>query len=178
MAGVVLDACVLIPASLRSTLLRAAAADLYRPHWSAHILDEVERNLATITDRARARQTVSWLLVAFPEAQVRRYVHLVPSMPNHIEDRHVLAAAVAAGAQTIVTTNLRDFPLASLAPFAIDVQSPDAFLCNLADLALDRLREVIQQQAAALRHPPLTVDELLDKLAVHTPQFVEIVRTR
>lgn len=32
--GVVLDACVLIPASLCDTLLQAAAADLYRLHWS------------------------------------------------------------------------------------------------------------------------------------------------
>lgn len=42
---VVLDACVLVPASLRDILLRAADADLYRLQWTDNILEEVERNL-------------------------------------------------------------------------------------------------------------------------------------
>jgi len=40
-----LDACVLYPAALRDTLLRAAPRGLYRPQWSALIIDEVSRNL-------------------------------------------------------------------------------------------------------------------------------------
>ncbi len=43
--SVVLDACIIIPASIRDTLLRAAAAGLYRVHWSEAILAEVQRNL-------------------------------------------------------------------------------------------------------------------------------------
>ncbi len=43
--GVVLDACVLIPAPLRDTLLRAAELGMYRLHWSELILAEVKRNL-------------------------------------------------------------------------------------------------------------------------------------
>jgi len=39
--GVVLDACVLIPASLRDTLLRAAEQGMYQMHWSELILEEV-----------------------------------------------------------------------------------------------------------------------------------------
>ncbi|MEN1974092.1 PIN domain-containing protein [Cellulomonas olei] len=39
--GALLDACVLVPASLADTLLRAAEAGLYRPLWSAEILREV-----------------------------------------------------------------------------------------------------------------------------------------
>jgi len=41
----VLDACVLFPASLRDTLLRAAQTDLYRMQLSEDILEEVQRNL-------------------------------------------------------------------------------------------------------------------------------------
>jgi len=41
----VLDACVLFPASLRDTLLRAANADLYGMRLTDEILEEVSRNL-------------------------------------------------------------------------------------------------------------------------------------
>jgi hypothetical protein len=44
---VVLDACSLFPFTLRDTLLRAAAADLYQVRWSSTILDEMERNLVS-----------------------------------------------------------------------------------------------------------------------------------
>jgi PIN domain len=42
---VVLDSCVLYPMYLRDTLLCAAEAGLYRPHWSEEILDGAFRNL-------------------------------------------------------------------------------------------------------------------------------------
>lgn len=39
--GAVLDANVLVPVALADVLLGAAEAGLYRPLWSARILDEV-----------------------------------------------------------------------------------------------------------------------------------------
>jgi hypothetical protein len=42
---IVLDACVLFPAALRDTLLRAADANLYRLHWTAEILEETRRSI-------------------------------------------------------------------------------------------------------------------------------------
>lgn len=41
----VLDTCVLLPMRLCDTLLRAPEAGLYRPHWSAASLVELEWNL-------------------------------------------------------------------------------------------------------------------------------------
>lgn len=41
----VLDACVLIPIRLATTMLWLAEAGLFQPLWSEEILDEVERNL-------------------------------------------------------------------------------------------------------------------------------------
>jgi hypothetical protein len=43
--AVVLDACVLYPASLRDTLLRFASRDFFVPVCSGRILDEVERSV-------------------------------------------------------------------------------------------------------------------------------------
>jgi len=48
--------------------------------------------------------------MSFPEAFVTDHHLLIPSMTNQEKDCHVLAAAVKAGAQVIVTTNLKDSP--------------------------------------------------------------------
>jgi predicted nucleic acid-binding protein len=174
---VVLDACVLIPASVRSTLLRAAVAGLYRPQWSEDILAEVQRNLATLTSRQRAEQTVGWLRATIEEAMVEGHTSFIPAMPIE-HDRHVLAAAVASGAQVIVTFNLRHFPADRLAPLGVEAQSPDEFLRHLLDLAPDVMVDLLRDQAAALISPPLTVDDILDTLARHVPEFVDLVRQK
>jgi predicted nucleic acid-binding protein len=106
--SVVLDACVLYPAALRDTLLRAADAGLYRLHWSEEILDEVGRNLVknSVADELAAQRLLDHMRQAFPDAAVAGHECLVESMPNHPGDRHVVAAAVKANAQLIVTANL------------------------------------------------------------------------
>lgn len=68
---------------------------------------------------------------AFPEAAVTDYEHLIEAMRNDPKDRHVTAAAVKAGAQLVVTENIRDF-LAM--PDGIEAQPADEFLCSLFDL--------------------------------------------
>ena len=45
-----LDTCVLFPMRLADVLLRLPDYDhSYRPLWSAHVLDELERNLSSMT---------------------------------------------------------------------------------------------------------------------------------
>lgn len=173
--SVVLDACVLIPGSLRSTLLRASSSRLYRAHWSEDILLEVHRNLAPLTTEARAQQTVAWLRERFEESIVDGYVPLIPSIPLE-HDQHVVAAAVVARAQVIVTSNLKHFPNNRLAQFEIEAQSPDQFLCDLIDLHSDAMIDIIRQQASALKNPPMSPREVLDNLAVHAPAFAAIAR--
>ncbi|HEY6560445.1 MAG TPA: PIN domain-containing protein [Polyangiaceae bacterium] len=130
---VVLDANVLYPFTLRDTLLRAASEGFFQIYWSAEILDEAIRNLiasTTITaaQGARLRQTME---KAFPEAEVSGYEPFIVGMQNDPKDRHVVAAAVKAGAQVIVTMNLRDFaPL----PDGLEAQSPDEFLSNAREI--------------------------------------------
>lgn len=177
--GVVLVACVLIPAALRDTLLRAAEYDLYRPQWSEDILQEVQRNLVkhNLTDETRARSLVEAINDTFPEARVRSYQPLVPAMSNHTKDRHVLAAAVVSHAQVIVTTNLRHFSPKALAPYAIEAQSPDEFLKNLFHVSPSVMNNIIIDQAADLQNPPVPVEVILDLLsAQQAPSFVELIR--
>jgi predicted nucleic acid-binding protein len=112
--SVVLDACVLYPASLRDVLLRFADAELYDVFWSARILDEAEHNL--IADGRVSVQGAHRLRGKMAEAfegacvGAEAIAGLESTMTNDPKDRHVLAAAVVSRAQAIITTNLKDFP--------------------------------------------------------------------
>jgi hypothetical protein len=80
------------------------------------------------------------------------------------DDRHVLAAAIRAGAQVIVTTNLKDFPPAALEPFDIEAQHPDAFVLHLLSLDAGAVARAVVAQAASLRNPAVSREQLLDTL--------------
>lgn len=172
---VVVDANVLFPFTLRDTVLRAAASGFYQLHWTSKILDEMERNLVSTgtmpaEKAARLRKAME---KTFPEAEVSGYESLVDAMQNDVKDRHVAAAAVKAGAQVIATLNLKDFePL----PEGIEAQSPDEFLCNLFDLHPRAFVEMLREQAADLVKPPVSFDELLERLGRVVPDLVGAVR--
>jgi len=177
----VLDASVLYPLPLRDTLLRMAEAELYDLRWSAQILDEVSRNL--VTDRrateAQAQRLIDLMTEAFDGAAVPRPAidKLEPSMTNHPKDRHVLAAAVAGDAQAVVTLNLKDFPSEACEAFNVEALHPDEFLLDLYGLAPATVHAALTRQAATLRRPPMTLNDLLDRLAVTAPAFADAVRT-
>jgi hypothetical protein len=172
---VVVDANVLFPLTLRDTVLRAAAAGFYQLRWSAEILDEMERNLVSTGTMpaykaARLRATMEKY---FPEAEVTGYSSLVAGLQNDEKDRHVVAAAVKAGAQVIATSNLKDFaPL----PDGLEAQSPDQFLCNLFDLDPEGFVATLREQSTDLVKPPVTFDELLERLGRVVPDLVAAVR--
>jgi NADPH:quinone reductase-like Zn-dependent oxidoreductase len=89
---------------------------------------------------------------------------------------HALQLAQAAGAQVIVTSNLRHFPARALASFNVEAQSPDEFLTTLAGLAPRAMVRILREQAAALKNPPLTVDEVLDDIGLQAPGFADLMR--
>ncbi len=128
-----LDANVLVNAAVRDTLLRAAEADLYQLALSPDILEEMRGALES--NLGRTRQQTDYLMQemmnAFESAMIDGYESLIPVMGNHEGDRHVLAAAVEAGAEVIVTFNLRHFPETACKPHGIEAQHPDEFLLVL-----------------------------------------------
>jgi predicted nucleic acid-binding protein len=173
-----LDTCALYPAYLCDTVLRLAEAEAYRPLWSADILTELRRNLveasipADRVDRRLARMSHS-----FPDAMVTGYESLIDGMTNDPKDRHVLAAAVRANAEVIVTFNLRDFPEPALKPYDILAVHPDDFLLDQLDLYPGVTVEVLEQQAASYRREPTTIAGLLPLLErAGLPQFTAEVR--
>jgi predicted nucleic acid-binding protein len=176
--GVMLDADVLFAAPVRDTLLHAAEVGLYRPHWSDAVLEEVRRNLVEKrrTSEEQAARLIETIREAFPEARVTGFERLIASMTNHPKDRHVLAAAVRARAQLIVTSNLKDFPDDALKDFEIEAQAPDEFLLNLLDLEPNRMVQVVIEQARALHKKPMNVYQVLDRVGLHAPGFAEAMR--
>jgi hypothetical protein len=100
------------------------------------------------------------------------YESLIPVMTNEEKDRHVLAAAVRARSEVIVTYNIKDFPRASLAPYSISVQGPSTFLKNLYELDPVRVMQTLLRQAAAIDQ---TLPFLLSKLRANVPGFVTML---
>jgi hypothetical protein len=165
---IVLDACVLYPAPLRSLLMYLALTDLYRPRWTAEIHEEwmrhVLRDYPDIT-----RQQVERIRVLMDShvrgCLVSGYEGLIPTLelPDP-DDRHVLAAAIHVGADAILTFNLRDFPHEVMAPHGIEVVHPDDFLSLQLDLAPKVVCSAAKMQRASLKKPPLSAEEYVRSL--------------
>jgi len=80
-------------------------------------------------------------------------------------DRHVVAAAIRAGAGAIVTMNLKDFPADALDKFDIFARHPDDFILDLANLEPAVIITAAKEQRASLKNPPYSPEE-----------FIEIIR--
>ncbi|SDK71105.1 RSP_2648 family PIN domain-containing protein [Paracoccus chinensis] len=130
----VLDACVLYPTVLREILIGAADAGLYQPLWSARILDEWRHAAARLgpDGAAVAGAEIALLRAAHPAAEAPDDGTLAAGFdwPDPA-DRHVAEAALASGADMIVTANLRDFPSRALGALGLRAVHPDAFLLDL-----------------------------------------------
>lgn len=132
----VLDANVLVPPGLRDVLLSIAAEGVFRPVWQSKILEETSRNIVRLRVKAGvdaavaaagAAHTLSQVANAFPDGSLDdvEWEPYVASMTNETKDRHVLAAAVGAGATHLVTSNTSDFPKKSI-PEGITVMTPNS----------------------------------------------------
>jgi len=100
-----------------------------------------------------------------PDCIVSNYEDLIPglTLPDP-DDRHVLAAAIRAGADAIVTFNLADFPQEVLAKYDIEAMHPDEFIDRLLDLDSEAVRAAVKLDRESLKKPPKSVDEYLADL--------------
>jgi predicted nucleic acid-binding protein len=170
----VLDACVLVNASLRDTLLRLASKEVYRPCWSDDIIEELVRTLQQKLRKTPSQTThlIERMRHHFDGAWVSGYGSLTPKMTNDVKDRHVAACAVQAGARLIVTFNVRHFPAAALEPWLVEAQHPDDFLVNTYRQHSQMLVDVLQEQARAIRWD---LPSLLAAQRNGMPKFAQLV---
>ncbi len=130
----VLDACVIYPTVLREILIGVAALGLYQPYWSDRILREWVLATQKLGPGAVAQATgeAAQMKAAFPRALIREQPEIEARvlLPD-ANDHHVLAVAIAAHADCIVTFNARDFPRHVLAEEGIARRDPDSLLWEL-----------------------------------------------
>lgn len=177
---VVLDANVLYPVRVRDTLLRFAEAGLYRARWSSDILGEWTRSLLSRKPglEENIRSQLKQMAAAFPEAMVDDYEDLIPTIALPDEnDRHVLAVAIRAGAQLIVTENLKDFPAETLSQYGIEAMSADDFLLSTLELYPGEALSALRRMRRDYQNPSMTPDQFLTELLrVGLPKTVSVVR--
>lgn len=150
---VVYDACVLYPSTTRDLLIRLAQAGLVQAKWTDRILDETFRALLrTRPDitQAQVGRTREHMVAAVRDCLVVGYEALIETLelPDP-DDRHVLAAAIRARAQVIVTDNTKDFPGDVLAPWDVEARTADQFVVDQIHLDQSIVHGEVQRIAAA-----------------------------
>jgi predicted nucleic acid-binding protein len=175
----VLDACVLVPMALCDLLLRLAEEPAtYRPVWSEHILTEMTKALTTKLHRSRPQAT--WrrqqMIQAFPEAMVPvppELLRAVECIPDN-NDRHVLAAAIMAGAGTIVTQNTKHFPKHCLEKYGVTCQTADNFLIHQFHLGPQLVLDKLDDQAIGISH---SREYVVESLKASAAGFCKLLET-
>jgi len=178
---VVFDACVLYPAPLRDALMRLSLTNLFKAHWTEQIHDEWTAALLRNNNHLKPEllnRTRQLMNTHVGDAIVTGHEPLIQSIalpdPN---DRHVLAAAIHCKAGAIITSNLKDFPEDSLAPYNIEALHPDEFIYLQTELAPSTCLAAFRKQRAALQDPALSVDEFLASLQrQQLPKTVSFLR--
>lgn len=135
---VLADANVLYSRVLRDYLLYAANEEIIAIAWSRKILNEVTTHLVSNHEsfsRESGERLAAAMNRAFPFAEMQpereydeRLVGLV--LPDE-DDRHALAAAIAAEASVICTANVKDFPERVVSKLGLVVMTPDELLNTL-----------------------------------------------
>ena len=112
------------------------------------------------------------------DALVTGYESLMPTLTlPDADDRHVLAAAIHAQADVILTFNHRDFPAATLAAYGLETRAPDEFLAALYDENAALFWKAAELHRLSLKKPPKNHAEFWATLeAQRLPETVKRLR--
>src|SRR5664279_5116161 len=109
------------------------------------------------------------------EALIDGFEDLIEQMRCDPKDRHILAAAVRGGADTVLTYNLKDFPGEAGAPYGIGICHPDSFLVQLLSEHTDTFVATHERETAAFFEPARDGHSVLDDHFTATvPMFANL----
>lgn len=162
------DANVFFGARLRSLVIELAATNVFRARWS----EDVHREwMKAVLDKRpdvspeRLEKTRRQMDAAVPDSVVEGYEPLIPAMGlADSGDDHILAAAITARANVIVTFNLVDFPAEKLKPYGLHAKHPDDFLLDVESLEIGILPRAAARDRNHYKTPPLTFETYLDDI--------------
>jgi predicted nucleic acid-binding protein len=164
----ILDANVMYPVNVFDILAQFCIEGLFTAKWSQDIDEEWTRNLlasrADLTqEQVYKRRDQQRMALPDWEVEAEQYQSLIEAikLPD-INDRHVLAAAIAGHADSIVTFNIKDFPSDVLDQYDIEAIHPDDFICLQLDLIPYQALTAIKHIRLRLKKPPYSAQELLD----------------
>ena len=171
------DANILISRTLRDYFVYAAKLGALDIHWSETILDETTRNLIKQFDFTTedAEVLVGRLEAFLPSALVevkKRDETRVAKVEMDDKDRHVLAAALSAHADLLLTQNTRHFPRDWMAKRGIELIDAGTLLTRLAADHPDILRKAHWQ---GVNSRPQTSEQVLAILERDTNKDVAAV---
>lgn len=169
----VYDANCLFSKHGRYLLLAFAVHGVVIARWSQRLLEETAANLAgklrgdSLEDLGRWLKTEADLVRdGLVDGYERWLAEITLPDPG---DTHVLAAAIEAGATTIVTSNRRHFPADELSRYGIVAVDPD----NFSVMCIDA-NPVIAERIVTEHPEPET---FLGRLASSLPQAAQRLRT-
>lgn len=115
---------------------------------------------------------------AVEDCLIHGYERIIESLvlPD-VDDRHVLAAAIAGHADAIVTFNLKDFPAEAIDVHGIEVLHPDDFL--VAQYGLDQIKVLgtVKAMRQRLKRPARSVQEFIATMESQgLPLFSQLLR--
>ena len=145
-----------------------AVHDLIRAKWTEQIHDEWIRSvLANRPDLSRDQleRTRRLMNEHAGDCLVNGYESRIEelSLPDP-DDRHVLAAAIEAEADAVVTWNVSDFPEATLAEFSLETLTPDKLVSGLISVHQTDVLAAMAEHRGSLNSPPRSVDEYLENM--------------
>lgn len=183
---VVLDTNVLYPFRMRDALFHFAEAGLFRARWTAEILEEWRA--ALIKNKPQLAESIALQMQAiervFPEGCVDGYQDLIEALqlpdPN---DRHVLAAAIVADAEHIITENIKDFPEDAIKKYGIEAVTADDFLASTFELYPADATAALRTMRRNYNNPPINPGEFIfdlqgkgmPKLASMLKQHIDVI---
>ena len=123
-----IDTCVLFPTVMRTILLEAVKSKHDSAFWSEKILREWSTSAKKVGNlgQLQADSEISILRANWPNSIISFSLELEESLylPD-LNDRHILAAAIAGKCDAIITLNKKDFPRQILDQYGLIRLDPD-----------------------------------------------------
>jgi hypothetical protein len=139
-------------------LVRLARSGLFRAHWTSDIHEEWIRSVLEMRpdlSRERLVRTRDLMNEHVLDSLVTDYEKHIPTivLPD-ADDRHIVAAAIEAKANLIITFNLKHFPASALEPINLTAVHLDDFVTGLLDIDEPVVLATVRDQRLDLKRPP------------------------